>query len=169
MPGRGRKAHQLNWALRPDNLAAVLGDGVDASRIWVGVSDADSIPDRNAFRWIAADVVHDGGHEAYQGVTLSLANFDRLDVRGRVCAIQQSSIFIRVSIARLISERRRLRWFAALAGHAPGLARAGRTPPVKNVGKPCAGEPHARFDGRGLETGRSTRNRASPRPSHFTV
>ncbi len=126
MPGRGRKAHQLNWALRPDNLAAVLGDGVDASRIWVGVSDADSIPDRNAFRWIAADVVHDGGHEAYQGVTLSLANFDRLDVRGRVCAIQQSSIFIRVSIARLISERRRLRWFAALAGHAPGLARVVR-------------------------------------------
>ena len=28
----------------------------------------------------------------------------------------------------------------------------GRTPTVKNVGKPCAGEPHARFDGRGLET-----------------
>ena len=27
-------------------------------------------------------------------------------------------------------------------------------PPVKNVGKPCAGEPHARFDGRGLETER---------------
>ena len=26
----------------------------------------------------------------------------------------------------------------------PGLAREGRTPPVKNVGKPCAGEPHAR-------------------------
>jgi len=23
---------------------------------------------------------------------------------------------------------------------------------VKNVGKPCAGDPHARFDGRGLET-----------------
>jgi hypothetical protein len=23
---------------------------------------------------------------------------------------------------------------------------------VKNIGKPCAGEPHARFDGRGLET-----------------
>ena len=47
----------------------------------------------------------------------------------------------------------------------PGLAREGRTPPVKNVGKPCAGEPHARFDGRGLETGRYQRNRASPRPS----
>ena len=49
----------------------------------------------------------------------------------------------------------------------PGLAREGRTPPVKNVGKPCAGEPHARFDGRGLETGRQQRNRASPRPSPF--
>src|SRR6058998_3750025 len=133
MADRGRKAHQLNWALRRENLAAVLGDGADTSRVWVGVSDADSIPDRNAFRWIAADVMgaspvtpSRGGHEAYQGVTLSLANFDRLDVRGRVCAIQQSSIFIRVSIARLISERRRLRWFAALAGHAPGLARVVR-------------------------------------------
>src|SRR5207302_1732696 len=119
----GRKAHQLNWALRPDNLAAVLGDGVDASRIWVGVSDADSIPDRNAFRWIGADVVHDGGHEAYQGVTLSLANFDRLDVRGRVCAVQQSSIFIRVSIARLINERRRIETFARLQARAPRVAR----------------------------------------------
>src|ERR1044071_6215402 len=28
----------------------------------------------------------------------------------------------------------------------------GRTPTVKNVGEPCAGEPHARFDGEGLET-----------------
>ena len=25
-------------------------------------------------------------------------------------------------------------------------------PAVKNVGEPCAGEPHARFDGEGLET-----------------
>ena len=122
MADRGRKAHQLNWALRRENLAAVLGDGVDASRVWVGVSDADSIPDRNAFRWIAADVVNDGGREAYQGVTLSLANFDRLDVRGRVCAVQQSSIFIRVSIARLISERRRVQWFAGLARRVPRLA-----------------------------------------------
>ena len=24
---------------------------------------------------------------------------------------------------------------------------------VKDVGEPCAGEPHARFDGEGLETG----------------
>src|SRR6266849_3982560 len=130
MPGRGRKAHQLNWALRPESLAAVLGEGVDTSHVWVGVSDADSIPDRNAFRWIAADVIGSslaglgrGGHEAYQGVTLSLANFDRLDVRGRVCAIQQSSIFIRVSIARLINERRRITWFAAFARRLPALAR----------------------------------------------
>ena len=34
----------------------------------------------------------------------------------------------------------------------PGLAGSGRTPPVKDVGEPCAGEPHARFDGRELET-----------------
>ena len=26
-------------------------------------------------------------------------------------------------------------------------------PAVNDVGEPCAGEPHARFDGRGLETG----------------
>ena len=34
----------------------------------------------------------------------------------------------------------------------PALAGTGRTPAVKNVGEPCAGEPHARFDGEGLET-----------------
>ena len=34
----------------------------------------------------------------------------------------------------------------------PGLAGKSRMPPVNDVGKPCAGEPHARFDGRGLET-----------------
>src|ERR1700739_2262695 len=28
----------------------------------------------------------------------------------------------------------------------------GRTPTMKNVGEPCAGKPHARFDGEGLET-----------------
>jgi hypothetical protein len=51
----------------------------------------------------------------------------------------------------------------------PGLARQGRTPPVKSVGKPCAGEPHARFDGRGLETDRGLRDRASPRPSEIVT
>jgi glycosyl transferase family 2 len=90
------------------------------------VSDADSIPDRNTYRWIAADVLTGGGSLAYQGVTLSLGNFDRLDARGRVCAVQQSSIFIRVSIARLIGERRRVAWFARLAARAPRLARAVR-------------------------------------------
>jgi Group II intron, maturase-specific domain len=39
----------------------------------------------------------------------------------------------------------------------PGLAGNHRTPPVKDVGKPCAEEPHARFDGRALETGRDLR------------
>jgi cellulose synthase/poly-beta-1,6-N-acetylglucosamine synthase-like glycosyltransferase len=130
MPGEGRKARQLNWALRPESLAAVLGESYDPARVYVGVSDADSIPDRNVYRWIAAQVA-DGasgdatagrGYLAYQGVTLSLANFERLDHRARVCAVQQSSIFIRVSIARLINERRRLAWFAALARRAPWLA-----------------------------------------------
>ncbi|URM98894.1 reverse transcriptase domain-containing protein [Actinomadura madurae] len=44
------------------------------------------------------------------------------------------------------------RWNRDFVKTLPGLAREGRTPTVKNVGKPCAGEPHARFDGRGLET-----------------
>ena len=30
-------------------------------------------------------------------------------------------------------------------------------PAVNDVGEPCAGEPHARFDGRELETERSVR------------
>jgi hypothetical protein len=124
MPGDGRKAHQLNWALRAGVLRAVLGDDHDPAAVYVGVSDADSIPDPNVYRWIATEVLAGRGRLAYQGVTLSLANFDRLDVRGRVCAIQQSSIFIRVSIARLINEARRLRWFARLRMAAPAVARA---------------------------------------------
>ena len=119
----GRKAHQLNWALRPETLRAVLGDDADPARVWIGVSDADSLPDRNAYRWLAHDVLSGRGRLAYQGVTLSLANFDRLDHRGRVCAIQQSSIFIRVSIARLVNEARRVAWFARLRARAPRVAR----------------------------------------------
>ena len=122
----GRKAHQLNWALRPETLRAVLGDDVDPTRAWIGVSDADSLPDRNTYRWLAADILGGRGRLAYQGVTLSLANFDRLDHRARVCAIQQSSIFIRVSIARLINEVRRVAWLARLHARAPRLARAVR-------------------------------------------
>ena len=121
--GEGRKAHQLNWALRPPTLGAVLGEARDPSRVYVGVSDADSLPDRNVYRWIAAEVLAGRGRLAYQGVTLSLANFDRLDQRGRVCAIQQSSIFIRVSIARLVNEVRRVAWMAGLTARAPRLAR----------------------------------------------
>ena len=123
MPGEGRKAHQLNWALRPEVLKPLLDLQYDPARVWIGLSDADSIPDPNVYRWIAADLARTRGQLAYQGVTLSLANFDRLDVRGRVCAVQQSSIFIRVSIARLINERRRIAAFARLRTRAP---RAGR-------------------------------------------
>jgi hypothetical protein len=36
-------------------------------------------------------------------------------------------------------------------------------PAVNDVGEPCAGEPHARFDGRGLETG-GKRCRTAPAP-----
>jgi hypothetical protein len=121
-PAEGRKAHQLNWALRPERLAAVLQDTNDPARVYVGVSDADSLPDRDVYRWIAGEVLAGRGRPAYQGVTLSLANFERLDHRARVCAIQQSSIFIRVSIARLIGEVRRVAWFARLAARRPRLA-----------------------------------------------
>ncbi|HYE93270.1 MAG TPA: glycosyltransferase [Terriglobales bacterium] len=129
--GEGRKAHQLNWALQPDALHALLGE-YDPAQVYVGCSDADSLPDRNIFRWLAHDIASTGGSRAYQGVTLSLANFARLDVRGRTCAIQQSSIFIRVSIARLINEARRVAWFARLSARAPRLARVVR--PVFELG-----------------------------------
>jgi hypothetical protein len=46
---------------------------------------------------------------------------------------------------------------------------AGRTSPVKNVGKPCPGKPHAQFDGRGLETDHGLWHRANPRPSHLAA
>lgn len=135
MPGSGRKADQLNWALRPEFLQTLLNGQHDPARVFVGVSDADSIPDPNTYRWIAADGLASrraggpagdrapGGNVAYQGVTLSLANFARLDARGRVCAIQQSSIFVRVSIARLVNERRRVDWFRRLGARAPRVAR----------------------------------------------
>jgi cellulose synthase/poly-beta-1,6-N-acetylglucosamine synthase-like glycosyltransferase len=124
MPGRGRKAHQLNWALRPEALAEVLGGEADPARVFVGVSDADSIPDPDTYRWIAHRELQGVGAVAYQGITLSLANYDRQTIRGKICAIQQSSIFIRVSIARLINEVKRVRLFARLTNRAPRLARA---------------------------------------------
>jgi len=122
LPGPGRKAHQLNWALRPEFLRTLLGDNHDPESVWVGVSDADSIPDRDIYRWLAAQVLAGTASVAYQGVTLSLANFEALTVSGRVCALQQSSIFVRVSIARLINEGRRVRWFAAFRRRVPRLA-----------------------------------------------
>src|SRR6266849_6868650 len=126
MPGPGRKAHQLNWALRPEAVDEILGADADPARIFVGVSDADSIPDLDTYRWIAHRELVGPGALAYQGITLSLGNYDRLATRGKICAIQQSSIFIRVSIARLINEVKRLRFFAVLTSRTPRLARIAR-------------------------------------------
>jgi cellulose synthase/poly-beta-1,6-N-acetylglucosamine synthase-like glycosyltransferase len=126
MPGPGRKAHQLNWALRPEALEEILGTAVDPGRVFVGVSDADSLPDPDTYRWIAHRELTGSGARAYQGITLSLGNYDRLPIRGKICAVQQSSIFIRVSLARLINEAKRLRLFARWASRAPRLARVTR-------------------------------------------
>ena len=126
MRGPGRKAQQLNWALRPEALREILGEDHDPARVFVGVSDADSVPDPDTYRWIAHRELTGPGARAYQGIPLSLANYDRLDIRGRICAIQQSSIFIRVSIARLINEVKRIRLFNALAARWPQLGRAAR-------------------------------------------
>ena len=122
MPGPGRKAHQLNWALRPEVLREILTEETDPRRVFVGVSDADSIPDPDTYRWIAQRELGGQGSLAYQGIPLSLANYDRLPIRGKICAIQQSSIFIRVSIARLLNEVKRVRLLARLTAWAPGLA-----------------------------------------------
>ena len=126
MPGPGRKAQQLNWALRPEALREILGEAFDPSRVFVGVSDADSIPDPDTYRWIASLELGGQGNPAYQGITLSLANYDRLDIRGKICAIQQSSIFIRVSIARLINEVKRVRLFDGFLARFPRLGRLAR-------------------------------------------
>jgi len=40
-----------------------------------------------------------------------------------------------------------LKWKRRRTQTQPGLVGSDRTPPVKDVGEPCAGEPHARFDG----------------------
>jgi cellulose synthase/poly-beta-1,6-N-acetylglucosamine synthase-like glycosyltransferase len=126
MPGPGRKAEQLNWALRPEALREILGEQYDPSRVFVGVSDADSIPDPDTYRWIAERELEGQGNLAYQGITLSLANYDGLDIRGKICAIQQSSIFIRVSIARLINEVKRVRLFDGFSARFPRLGRLAR-------------------------------------------
>jgi cellulose synthase/poly-beta-1,6-N-acetylglucosamine synthase-like glycosyltransferase len=122
MAGPGRKAHQLNWALRPEVLREILTEETDPRRVFVGVSDADSIPDPDTYRWMAQRELSGQGHLAYQGIPLSLANYDRLSIRGKICAIQQSSIFIRVSIARLLNEVKRVRLLARLTARAPRLA-----------------------------------------------
>src|SRR4030095_3931214 len=124
MPGPGRKAQQLNWALRRESLREILGENHDPTRVFVGVSDADSVPDRDTYRWIAHRELTGPGSLAYQGSPLPPAHSARRDIRGRSCAIQQSSIFIRVSIARLINEVKRIRLFGALGARWPRLGRA---------------------------------------------
>jgi Glycosyltransferase like family 2 len=125
LPGPGRKAEQLNRAVRPEALAQVLeADAADPSRVFVGVFDADSVPDPDTLRWIAGEELAGRGAFAYQGVTLSLANWNDLGIRGRICAVQQSSIFTRVSLARLVNEVRRIRLVARATARFPG--RAGR-------------------------------------------
>ena len=122
MPGPGRKAEQLNWGLRPEAVAALLEDvAAERERVFVAVSDADSVPDPDTYRWIAGEELAGRGAAAYQGVTLSLANWEALDTRGRICALQQSSIFLRVSIARLVGEVRRIRLIAAALGRLPAV------------------------------------------------
>ena len=39
---------------------------------------------------------------------------------------------------------------------------------MKGVGEPCAGEPHARFDGRGLETERHRVTAPAPDPTNLS-
>jgi hypothetical protein len=123
MPGPGRKAEQLNWALRPEALGQILeGAAAEPARVFVGVFDADSMPDADTLRWIAGEELGGRGALAYQGVTLSLGNWNALGIRGRICAIQQSSIFTRVSLARLVNEVRRIRLIDRVTGWLPGPA-----------------------------------------------
>jgi cellulose synthase/poly-beta-1,6-N-acetylglucosamine synthase-like glycosyltransferase len=123
LPGPGRKAEQLNWALRPEALAQILeADAADPTRVFVGVFDADSLADPDTLRWIAREELAGRGALAYQGVTLSLGNWDALGIRGRICAVQQSSIFTRVSLARLINEVRRIRLIDHVTARVPRWA-----------------------------------------------
>ena len=59
------------------------------------------------------------------------------------------------------------RWNRRRTRAEPGLAGSVRTPPVKDAGEPCAGEPHARFDGRGLETERHSVTVPVPDPTNL--
>jgi hypothetical protein len=122
MPGPGRKADQLNWALRAEAPRELLGDDVELARVFVGVSDADSLPDPDTFRWVAHQELSGRGALAYQGLCLSLANYDRLDTSGKIWAIQQSSVFMRMSILRLLHEAERARFFPRLCARFPRAA-----------------------------------------------
>jgi len=53
-------------------------DAAEPSRVFVGVFDADSVPDPDTLRWIAGEELAGRRALAYQGVTLSLANWSAL-------------------------------------------------------------------------------------------
>ena len=106
------------------------------------------------------------GGLAYQGITLSLANYDRLDIRGKICAIQQSSIFIRVSIARLINEVKRVRLFGALRARASRASGAWLRPAFELLLPPLADLPRpqpVRAPGHARRRSAASRPRAPPR------
>ena len=178
MPGSGAQAAPAQ--LGRCGLREILGEDLDPARVFVGVSDADSIPDPETYRWIAQEEPAGPGALAYQGITLSLANYGRQAIRGKICAIQQSSIFIRVSIARLISEVKRVRLFAVLLVPGSRAAASSRlradVPPLADLprAQPVRAPRHARVVGppfprrhRGLTLGyalgrRGIRSRGAP-------
>ena len=116
MPGPGRKAHQLNWALRPEALREILGEDLDPAGVFVGVSDADSIPDPDTYR-DRPGVAGPGALATRASRSPSLTSRRH---RGKICAIQQSRYFIRCD-SQLISEVKRGASSRALSpGHAHG-------------------------------------------------
>ena len=56
----------------------MLGRRRGPDAVFVGVSDADSMPDPDTLRWIAGEELAGRPRLAYQGVTLSLANWEPL-------------------------------------------------------------------------------------------
>src|SRR5207247_660912 len=145
LPGEGRKAQQLNWALRPAFLQSLLDGHADPARVWVGVSDADSIPDPNTYRWIAADILTGGGPEggdgrAYQGVTLSLANVHRLGTRGRGILIRALPLLELVDLPEttegMVSQN--ARWYQGVLDDVPFLWQTWRArPSAFNLAQLC--------------------------------
>ena len=91
----------------------------------------------------------------------------------RVSGVQQAAMVRRAAAIPVVDEATRLaasladaslldcraagaahaRWLGCYTAVEPTVAGEVECRPVKDVGEPCAGEPHARFEGEGLETG----------------